>query len=298
MDEATEELASLYVLGLLETEEAMRFRARLAEDDELRHLVSRLEMAAAAVGRAVPPRDPPPAVKARVLAQIRPETVTPAQVPGSGLPWAMAASIVILAGGWLYWHGEKESKALEVQIQARESELMSAKSREAGLQAKLTEQDLAETAIKEAKDTLLGQLQSEQKENVNLRAQLDSTQHEVASLQAGNVLSQIKIATLTSLLHNSPKAMAVVAWDPDQQRGLLKTINLPATAPDKDYQLWIVDPAYKNPVSGGVFEPDGQASSSQFKPGQPITKATKFAVSLERKGGVPVAQGPMVLISE
>jgi anti-sigma-K factor RskA len=33
-----------------------------------------------------------------------------------------------------------------------------------------------------------------------------------------------------------------------------------------------------------------------FHPNRPVQTVAKFAVSLERKGGVPKAEGPMVLI--
>jgi len=35
-----------------------------------------------------------------------------------------------------------------------------------------------------------------------------------------------------------------------------------------------------------------------FKPAQPVTQAAAFAISLEKKGGVPVAVGPIVLLGK
>ena len=78
---------------------------------------------------------------------------------------------------------------------------------------------------------------------------------------------------------------------------MLRVEKLPALAPDKDYQLWLIDPQYPIPVDGGVFtvDPASGAASYAFKAGKPVRAITKFAVSLERKGGVPRAEGPMVL---
>ena len=125
------------------------------------------------------------------------------------------------------------------------------------------------------------ELQAAQKDAQAMRAELESTRQTVASLQARDELSQIKIATLTSLIQKTPNALAVVAWDGDRQRGLVKTTNVPAIRPDQDYQLWIIDPTYKQPVSAGTFTAEG---SAQFIPTHPISKATKFAVSLGAQG--------------
>ena len=113
-------------------------------------------------------------------------------------------------------------------------------------------------------------------------------------------LARFKIATLASLLGNSPQALAVAVWDPNAQEGILSVEKLPALAADKDYQLWVIDPQYPIPVDGGVFSVDPQTGVAryQFKAGKPVKTVAKFAVSLERKGGVPKAEGPMVLISQ
>jgi anti-sigma-K factor RskA len=107
------------------------------------------------------------------------------------------------------------------------------------------------------------------------------------------------VSALASLAGNSPEAQAIAVWDPDQQAGLLSFEKIPAIADHQDYQIWVIDPAYQNPVNGGVFHVarDG-AVSLAFRPDQPVTKATAFAISLERKGGVPKAEGPIVLLGK
>ena len=105
---------------------------------------------------------------------------------------------------------------------------------------------------------------------------------------------------LASLLKNSPQALAVAVWNPDKQEGVLKVEKLPALATDQDYQLWVVDPQYPNPVDGGVFTVDAQTGEArfQFKSKQPVKSINAFAVTLERKGGVPKAEGPFVLLGK
>ncbi len=115
-------------------------------------------------------------------------------------------------------------------------------------------------------------------------------------MEKRNIFAQLQIATLNSQLKTAPTATATVLWDAEKQEGVLKVANIPATDPDRDYQLWIVDPDYKQPVDGGVFSvaQDG-AKRIQFEPKERVTSANAFAVSLERKGGVPKAEGPVVL---
>lgn len=118
----------------------------------------------------------------------------------------------------------------------------------------------------------------------------------IAALQHRDTLSQIRIASLTSQLDSAPKATAVVVWDADKQEGVLRTADVPPAGRERDYQLWIVDPQYGQPVDAGVFDvAQGGSTKISFKPKAHVSAVDGFAVSLERKGGVPKAEGPMVL---
>lgn len=93
------------------------------------------------------------------------------------------------------------------------------------------------------------------------------------------------------------KAEAMVAWEPGKQEGVIKIRNLPAAAAGKDYQLWAVDAAYKDPISAGIVRigADGVAQV-RFKPDQAAHQVKAFAISLEREGGVPKKEGPILLV--
>lgn len=130
---------------------------------------------------------------------------------------------------------------------------------------------------------------------------LDRThvQKRIAELEKKNFFAQTQIAMLSSKLDSAPKATAVVVWDAERQEGVLKVSDVPETARDRDYQLWVVDPQYKQPVDAGVFDVDRSgATKITFKPKSKVQTAQAFAVSLERKGGVPKAEGPMVLVGK
>ena len=145
---------------------------------------------------------------------------------------------------------------------------------------------------------------NQQKLLAEAKERLAAATSQIASLndrlqQEGN-LAQFKIATLAAMAGNSSQALAVAVWNPRTQQGILRVEKLAALASDKDYQLWLIDPAYPAPVDGGVFTVDPATGHAQinFKPNQRVNNAAKFAVSLERKGGVPKAEGPIVLIGD
>ena len=119
-------------------------------------------------------------------------------------------------------------------------------------------------------------------------------------VKSQNALANLKITTLASMLKNSPEARAIALWDPAKQEGQLRVARLPALGANEDYQLWVVDPQYPNPVDGGVVTVDPQTGEARisFKAKQPVQAINAFAVTRERKGGVPKAEGPFVLLGK
>lgn len=121
----------------------------------------------------------------------------------------------------------------------------------------------------------------------------------VATLEQRDFFAQIQIASLSSKLKSAPDANAVVVWDEKKQKGVLKVTQLPRNDANRDYQLWLVDPRYKDPVDGGVFHVSNNGELSvPFQPNTPVRDAKGFAISLERKGGVTKAEGPIVLLGK
>jgi anti-sigma-K factor RskA len=273
ISERHEEQAALHALGLLEGAERSAFEAELAGSRELQSLVDSLSGAGAALAAAATPARPSAALKARVLAA----TEAGAQPPAAGtivrfplgryVPWA-AAAVLAVTSAWL----ATRNLALRAENE--------------GLR---TQQRLAEIAFESARNQLAE------------RSLLAETmiQDLGARLTRSEDLARLRVSALASLAGNSPEAQAIAVWDPDQQAGLLSFEKIPAIADHQDYQIWVIDPAYQNPVNGGVFHVarDG-AVSLAFRPDQPVTKATAFAISLERKGGVPKAEGPIVLLGK
>ncbi|SDS51757.1 anti-sigma factor [Opitutus sp. GAS368] len=267
--ERHEELAALHALGLLEGAERSAFESELAGNTDLRALADSLAESTAALALAAPPVEPPAGLKDRILAA--------AGEPAGGqviafpllrfAPWAVAAALAV-AATWLF----TQNLALRDENTAL-----------------TTERQLAEVAYK------LAQTQLSQR---SLLAETMIT--ELGNrLRRAEDLSRLKISALASLAGNTKEAQVIAVWDPGQQAGLLTMEKLPAIADTQDYQIWIVDPAYKDPVNGGVFHvaADGKVTLA-FKPDQPVAQAAAFAISLEKKGGVPKAEGTIVLLGK
>lgn len=266
ISEHHEALAALHALGLLEGEERRAFESELAANAELTALVDALIAAAADLATTPAPLTPPDTLRARVLAAL------PADAPVIPLwrtlaPWGLAAALAV-STSWLAFEN--------FSLQSRYATLQ----RERDLGAMAYQQATAQHAEK----SLLAETMIK---DLGLR------------LRRSEDLARLKVSALASLAGNTKEALAIAVWDPDQQAGLLTLDRMPAIAESQDYQIWVVDPAYPNPVNGGVFHmaEDGSVTLA-FKPDQPVTQATAFAISLEKKGGVPKAEGPIVLLGK
>lgn len=277
IDERHEELAALHALDLLEGAELAAFEAALAHDPELRRLVDSLRAAAAELAHAAPAVPlPSPDLRARILNTAVPVVPSPGAIIPFALPawlgWAAAACFFFAA---IFFAG----KSFNVR---------------GDLQAALETERVARLEAGTLKNLL-------EAERILSRAQLDhlaKADRLIADLRNQAGVARLKITSLASLAGNSPQARAIAVWNPDRQEGVLVVSKLPPLQIDKDYQLWVIDPQYPIPVDGGVFTVDPETGDARvnFKPGKNVKVAQTFAVSLERKGGVPKAEGPMMLI--
>jgi anti-sigma-K factor RskA len=121
-------------------------------------------------------------------------------------------------------------------------------------------------------------------------------QHKLAEMRAEDPLMQTVFFTLGPSEGGPAGAKATVAWQPGLQTGVIRITNLPAPEPGKDYQLWAVDAAHKDPISAGVIRVDKNGVAQiRFKPVEVAQQVKAFAVSLEREGGVPKKEGPILL---
>jgi len=266
--EQQEELAALYALELLEGAEKADFESQLKGNDELSALVDGLIETAALAFLSAPQIDPPADLKKRILA-IAAESVPKTKVvrfPSLKLvPWALVAGIAAAA----LWLGYQNYLLRTENVNLQ------------------TDRQLAEIAHKIAQSQLSERSLLAEGMINDLGRKLRRTED----------LARLKVTALVSLAGNTRQAEAIAVWDPDRQCGLLTMEKLSPIGAGQDYQIWVVDPAYKDPVNGGVFHVshDGKIAVP-FKADKPITQPAAFAVSLERKGGVARADGTIVLL--
>jgi anti-sigma-K factor RskA len=255
IEERMEEQAGLYVLGVLTPEETRTFEAALSRDTELQQLVATLHASRDALAGSLPQVKPPPALKQKILAQIEalekvvPMTSRTERSEGWAiwLPWALAACLAVVCAISM-----SQQKALRQKNDAQTKQL---------------------TDLNQMADSL--------------RNQTQDLKQAVATLQQTNRLAAVRIAMLSSMLADSPKAAAVSLWDNQQQRGVFVVQNLKPLPVDRDYQLWVIDPKYPTPVSAGVFQVDAQGNMRlSFKAEKLIESPNKFAVTQEPKGGL------------
>jgi len=260
IDEQREEQASLYALGALPAAELADFEQALRSDPELQSLVSDLQATADTLALATPRVQPPAHLKQEILSRLESrQKIVPLPVPESTwpilVPWALAASLAV-ACVILYWQGQRLGH------------------QSAELRRQLDDVSRRAEALRGQSDTFQKQL-----------AVLDT---ELKNWRDKDALAEMKIALLASLLEKSPKAVSVSVWDKDKQDGVLVVRDLAPLPVDKDYQLWVIDARAPSPISAGVFSVDDKGNVRfKFKPVREIGAADKFAISMERKGGVP-----------
>ena len=120
---------------------------------------------------------------------------------------------------------------------------------------------------------------------------------EIAQFRGIDPLMEANLVALAPANGAPAEARATVAWEPDRQTGVIRITGLPAAGQGKDYQLWAVDADHKDPVSAGLVHVDANGVARvRFKPEMEARHVKAFALSLEREGGVPKAEGPILLI--
>jgi anti-sigma-K factor RskA len=303
IDERHEELACLHTLELLEGEDRLRFQNELAGNPELQGLARSLLQPAALLAFLAPPVAPPDGLKTRILASMAAAGPREARVLSVApshfrrwVPWGLAAGFAGAAAwlGQLHLSTRSESELLRTQAEIA-----------AVAQQSFRQQVEADRILRRHQFTGLERQNAESMNQLaEARTQLAAREQRIAQLaddlKSQADLARLKITALASLLENTPKALAVAVWDPGRQEGLLQVEKLPPLAPHQDYQLWVVDPQYPNPVDGGVFRVNPGTGDARlaFKAKQSIRSVSAFAVTLERKGGVRKAEGPFVLLGK
>jgi anti-sigma-K factor RskA len=325
--------ADIYALGALDGDELTAFEAHLAAGcpECERHIITTRE-ALTLLPRSLMPVDPPPTVRARVLQQVAAEAAAPQ--PVTRLPrrrwWTMGVSALTAAGlliglsFYLYqtWQELQQERgvisALRAELEQRDAalrgeqqEVQRIQALVASLQTTLAEREAAlQAERRELQRTteMVAALQAElatREERLEAgRRELQRVESVVATLQGElsqrdetlRLLSapQVQLVRLAGQ-PPSPGASAHLLWNPTARAGILLTSGLPRIPRNRVYELWAI--AGNEPVAAGIFEVDEAGRASLRLRPLPRTKQfDKFAVTVERAGGVPKPTGPPHLL--
>jgi anti-sigma-K factor RskA len=303
MDERQEELAALNALRMLEGDEQRALDGACVSDKELRALNTELEQVALELARLVSPVEPPADMKKRIRAKIRSRGGPGAFGVSRGVilgtaGWALAAGLA-MASVWLWNERSKLIEQHAAAVRAIAAAIPASSTAEEKKEARSLEDELKSIREDyEKKQTALNaEIESLRKRETEAQTRITQLTALADSLKQQNAQTQMEVTTLQSTVWEYRRSEMLVVWDSLRKQGVLMLDKMPRAETGKDYQLWVVDPQKPEPVSAGVVTVDDKGVvKTQFKPAEAVDKAAKFALSVEKKGGVTKKEGPVVFI--
>ncbi len=280
MTDRQQEQIALHALGALTPEEARLLEGEWRYDARLREEHAELQDTAAEIARLLPEEAPPEELRAQLLKKLKAHRragVTPFTAPlrllkSPWVAWAAAAAIAVAAAG--LWTSNR-------QLEKRVTTLVQS---EAAAHGNTKEMQDRESALK------------------NQVAQADSKisamLQEIEALKKGFEVKRVEVAMLRASVKKYEEGEVMVVWDQDKQEGLIKLSHMPPAQTAKDYQLWVFCSNQATPVNAGVVQVNDKGEAViPFKPTKHIGRATRFALSLEKQGGVQEVEGQVILAS-
>jgi anti-sigma-K factor RskA len=259
-----EEDFDLYALGVLEGDEKLAIESHVAECAPCARRLAEARGRIAMLALAAPRVEPSPAVKQRLMAQVRAD-------PEAGRRAVLAPAITPVP--------KSRERASSFFDRWRAAVLVPAFAvlAIAAVVLWMDNRDL---------DRQLAALRTSAQQQ---QQQLNEAREVADMMESGDTVT-VALAQQPGM----PQGSAHVMYN--AKMGMLMYDGEIAPAPvAKSYQLWLV-PAAGKPISAGVFNPvSGRADHWMMKLPQGV-EPKMFAVSLEPAGGMPQPTGPMVLI--
>ncbi|RME13865.1 MAG: hypothetical protein D6802_00325 [Ardenticatenia bacterium] len=225
-----EPLLSAYALDALETGERLAVEAHLEDCAVCRRALADYRAVAEGLAFAAPPVEPPPSLRARLIAQTAPAPARPDLAARLRLLRPRLGTLALLVGVFLL--------LVNVGLWQRTTRL----------QAEMQRQEMAyQQAL-----ALLGEPNGK-----------------VVRLEGDGV-------------------QGALVYAPDGQTAVLAVEGLAALPPDRDYQLWLIQPD-ETRLSGGVFDADpaGEVTLFVVHSPQPLDAFVGVGVTVEPAGGSP-----------
>ncbi len=286
MTEHQEEQAALHALHMLDPHESRILESEMRSDSRLLECVAELEESAAKISFLLPEQTPPPECRRELLTALKQRRranmaaiSTPLRIfRNPWLAWAAAAGLAIAAVG--LWNASQSLSSKIVSLGESET---SAKSEAA--------------KAREINDTFSSSLIEADHELAHVKSELRA---KITRLNEAGQVARMEAVVLRSAIKRYDEGVAIVIWDSEKQEGKLKLDKLPPAPSNKDYQLWVLDKKTPgSPISAGVIKVDQRGFATvTFKPTGEISEMSKFALSLEKQGGVSQKSqdGPIVFI--
>jgi anti-sigma-K factor RskA len=334
MDNRTEAQASQYVLGALPPYEARAFEAAMRADPKLRLLVKELRGTTGGVvtpnskAASLPLQHPNPTAfesRSAVPSDITPQGDSRTDSWVGWMPWALAACFAILCVTLIAIGRSLREQAVSLRQQVEQKDLYTAELQQqleelqaqtdrhtTNYQMRIVEmqkqvlQKIEE--INRRTGALTNQLHKDlgdsQRRLADYRRQAEQLQQEKKALEdafiataASDRLASSRIVVLRPTADGPPGALGASIWSPQDQRGLIVLEALPPPQPPQVYQLWLIDAASKTPISAGVLQVGpGGTVRLQFAAPSRIEAVERFAISVERVGGVPAPTGRFIML--
>lgn len=255
-----EESAIRYVLGEMSPAEESAFAGEMRRDPDLTRLVGSISDALGSTVGELPLLSPPPALREQVLAAVSPNLEL--------LPAGRRNRRVQRA-----WPGFAVAAAMA---------LFAAVGWSLWIRNNISERvSRAQVAAVTA-------------ERDGLIARISALEEDLTIARSANDLAEIRIASLRSELEQA--YVATLAWSQSRQEGVLDLSQLPPNQAGQSYQLWIVDENNAEPISAGAFDIDAEGKVRvPFSPVVAVRNPVAFAISVERAGGVPKREGPIIV---
>lgn len=261
-------LISAYALGALDDEEKRQLEGHLKRGcPECQAALAEMLEVTALLAATVEEKAPPVYLKSRILEQIRGPQPAAVRVVKDALDEVTASA---LEKSRRFWVGVSGALALASivlaffftrQISQLENDLAAMQT-----QAQLNAQMVNDLQLRlQEKERILNVVQSPKVQLVELRG-----------------------------LEPAPAAAGKVFWSSAEKKAVFIAQNLPTPAADQDYQLWIIRGG--QPIDAGVFAVDEQGTGVTIFNITEEQDVNAFAVTLEKKGGVPAPQGAMYLL--
>src|SRR3984957_2116965 len=257
-----EEDFDLYALGALEGEEKLAIESHVAQCPECARTLAEARGRIAMLSLSAPRVEPSPAVKQRLLAQVRADAEGEARTGTSPATSRALQSRLRAPGFFTGWRAATLVPALAVLVIA-------------------TVWLWNQNRLLNSEVTQLGDIvKQQQRWLVAMREAVDFMEsHDTVTVALASQPGQPQGAA--HVMYNTKMGM------------LMYEGKIPPAPAAKSYELWVI-PTDGKPINAGDFNPITGRSDHWMMKMPPGVEPKMFAVTLEPQGGMPQPPGPMV----